>query len=197
MIEVPRFAFLSSLLLLHPSYVQLFSLASCYRTPSMCVLSRPSLTPMLLIPIRLYVCSLFNYAFQWLRPYSVQWKGDRWVMNWKGCGRKRSWPNVKVVSQHLSLGTEDYEDPQDSWSPCQDSNPRPPFIARHLWIYTEQSVFFPCSIELAHMPCLLLKRQLCDIRYQNAWQLSGMSPIGSVPGAVRSARRMGKLRPLC
>jgi hypothetical protein len=23
------------------------------------------------------------------------------VMNWKGCGRKRSWPNFKVLSQHL------------------------------------------------------------------------------------------------
>jgi hypothetical protein len=28
-------------------------------------------------------------------------------MNWKGCGRKRSWPNFKVLSRHLSGRTEE------------------------------------------------------------------------------------------
>jgi hypothetical protein len=27
-------------------------------------------------------------------------------MNWKGCGRRRSWPNFKVLSQYLPGGTE-------------------------------------------------------------------------------------------
>jgi hypothetical protein len=28
------------------------------------------------------------------------------MMNWKGCGRKLSWPNFKVLSRYLSIGTE-------------------------------------------------------------------------------------------
>jgi hypothetical protein len=27
--------------------------------------------------------------FQWLRLYSVEWRGDTWMTNWKWCGRKR------------------------------------------------------------------------------------------------------------
>jgi hypothetical protein len=49
------------------------------------------------------ICSLFNDAFQWLRLYCVEWKGDRWMMNWKGSGRKRSWPNLR---HYLSICLE-------------------------------------------------------------------------------------------
>jgi hypothetical protein len=29
------------------------------------------------------------------------------MMNWKGFGRKQSWPNIKVLSQYLSGGAEE------------------------------------------------------------------------------------------
>jgi hypothetical protein len=34
--------------------------------------------------------------FQRLSLYSLEWKDDTWMMNWKGCGRRQSsWPNLK------------------------------------------------------------------------------------------------------
>jgi hypothetical protein len=49
------------------------------------------------------------------------------MMNWKGFGRKRSWPDFKVLSQQSPGGTEkNYENlSQDSRSPSRDLNPRP------------------------------------------------------------------------
>jgi len=50
------------------------------------------------------------------------------MMNWKGFGRKRSWPNFKVLSWHLPGGTEENHKKlsQDSWSLGRDLNPGPP-----------------------------------------------------------------------
>jgi hypothetical protein len=36
--------------------------------------------------------------------YSVEWKYDRWMIIWKGCGRKLSWPNYKVLPGLLLEG---------------------------------------------------------------------------------------------
>jgi hypothetical protein len=41
----------------------------------------------------LFICSLFKKFSQQLRPYSVRGMDDRWMMNWKGCGRKQLWRN--------------------------------------------------------------------------------------------------------
>jgi hypothetical protein len=41
-----------------------------------------------------YVVTLF----QRLRLYSVEWRRDKWMMNWKGCGRKWLWHNVRYYS---------------------------------------------------------------------------------------------------
>jgi hypothetical protein len=42
------------------------------------------------------------------------------MMNWQGFGRKRSWPNFKVVSRHWPGETEkNHEFNQDSRSPGQ------------------------------------------------------------------------------
>jgi hypothetical protein len=38
----------------------------------------------------LYSTTLFSNS----RLYSVERKGDKWMMNWKGCGRKQTWPNL-------------------------------------------------------------------------------------------------------
>jgi hypothetical protein len=49
------------------------------------------------------------------------------MMNWKGFGKKKSWPNFKVMSQHSLGGTvENHIETQVSQSPGQDLNPGPP-----------------------------------------------------------------------
>jgi hypothetical protein len=50
------------------------------------------------------------------------------MMNWKGCGRKRSWPNFMLLSRYLLGGTEKNTKTlsQDSRSPGRDSNAGPP-----------------------------------------------------------------------
>jgi hypothetical protein len=49
------------------------------------------------------------------------------MMNWKGCGRKRSWPDFEVLSRTLPGGTdENHEMPQDSLSLGRYLNPGPP-----------------------------------------------------------------------
>jgi hypothetical protein len=47
------------------------------------------------------------------------------MINWEGFGRRRSWPNLKVLSLHSPGGTEaNYENSQDGRSPGRDLNPR-------------------------------------------------------------------------
>jgi hypothetical protein len=42
------------------------------------------------------ICSIFGKAFSSLYYIaSVMWKDDTWMINWKGCGRNRSWPNFR------------------------------------------------------------------------------------------------------
>jgi hypothetical protein len=50
------------------------------------------------------------------------------MKNLKGFGRKRSWPNLKLLSQTLPGGTEENHEnlSQDCWPPCRDLNPGPP-----------------------------------------------------------------------
>jgi hypothetical protein len=50
-----------------------------------------------------YLTTLFQWLF--VRLYSVVWKGVWLMMNWKGCGRKRSWPNLKVLYRNFHGGT--------------------------------------------------------------------------------------------
>jgi hypothetical protein len=45
------------------------------------------------------------------------------MMSWKGFGRKRLWPNLKVLSQHLPGRTEENrEKPKSSQSPNRELN---------------------------------------------------------------------------
>jgi hypothetical protein len=53
--------------------------------------------------IFLEMASRVHDAFQCLRPHRVHCKGDKWMKNWEGFGRKRSWPNFKVLYRK-SLG---------------------------------------------------------------------------------------------
>jgi hypothetical protein len=59
-------------------------------------------------------CSLFNDASSVTKTNSVEWKGDKWMTNWKGCvERKRSCNNFKVKCRYSLGGTrENYENPQ-------------------------------------------------------------------------------------
>jgi hypothetical protein len=46
------------------------------------------------------------------------------LINWKGFGRKRSWPNLKILSRNLTGGTEENdENPQDIWRLDRELNP--------------------------------------------------------------------------
>jgi hypothetical protein len=49
------------------------------------------------------------------------------IVNWKECGRKRLWPNSKILSLHLSGGTEENHGrlSQDNRDLGRDLNPRP------------------------------------------------------------------------
>jgi hypothetical protein len=44
--------------------------------------------------VYLFICSLFNDLFSENKYslYSVEWKGDKWMMNLKGLARNRPWP---------------------------------------------------------------------------------------------------------
>jgi hypothetical protein len=42
-----------------------------------------------------YIFSLFKDPFSVTQVCSVEWRGDKWMMNWKGFGRKLSWPNLR------------------------------------------------------------------------------------------------------
>jgi hypothetical protein len=48
-------------------------------------------------------------------------------MNWKGCGRKRSWPNERCYFGIFLEGLRKTKKnlSQDSWSPGRDLNPGP------------------------------------------------------------------------
>jgi hypothetical protein len=65
---------------------------------------------------------------QYLRLYSVEWKCGKWMINWKGCWRKRSWPSLmcclSVCLEGLRKTTRTFR--QDSRSPGRDLNPGPP-----------------------------------------------------------------------
>jgi hypothetical protein len=41
--------------------------------------------------------------FQYVRLYIVEWNGE-WMMNYRGFGSKRQWPNFKLLSKHSWQG---------------------------------------------------------------------------------------------
>jgi hypothetical protein len=68
-------------------------------------------------------------------------------MNWNGFGKKRSWPNFKVLSPHLPEGTvgKPWKVCQDSQSLGRDMNPRPPRCKEGVlttWPRCSGSLFF-------------------------------------------------------
>jgi hypothetical protein len=46
---------------------------------------------------------------QYFSLHSSEWY-DKWIMNWKGCGRKRLWPIILLL-QHFPGGTEENTKP--------------------------------------------------------------------------------------
>jgi hypothetical protein len=38
--------------------------------------------------------------FQWIRLYSIEWRGNKWMIICKEGGRKHLWRNFKILSQH-------------------------------------------------------------------------------------------------
>jgi hypothetical protein len=90
----------------------------------------------------LWICSLFNDAFS--TAYSVEWKGDKCMMDLKGFIRKRSWPDSRHYTSHLEgLRKTTKNLSQDSRSPDRDLNPRPPEYDDHnVRCVVLQSVWF-------------------------------------------------------
>jgi hypothetical protein len=74
-----------------------------------------------------FICSLFNYALS-VTQHNVEWKDDRWMVNWKGCGRKRSWPKLRYYPGICLEGprktTKNIN--QNSRSPGWNLNSEPP-----------------------------------------------------------------------
>jgi hypothetical protein len=56
------------------------------------------------------------------RLCSVEWYHDRWMMNWKGFGRKRSWPNQDTIPAFAWKNWGKSQKPQDIWCPGLNSN---------------------------------------------------------------------------
>jgi hypothetical protein len=74
----------------------------------------------------LFVCTVvyLTALFQWLRLYSVGWRRDKWMMNWKGCGRMRPRPNLRyypsICMEGLRKTTKNLS--QNSRCPGRDLN---------------------------------------------------------------------------
>jgi hypothetical protein len=70
------------------------------------------------------VCCSFNNAFSATETNSVEWNGDKWMMNWKRCWR-RSWPNLRyypgICLEGLRKTTNNLS--RDSRSQDRDLNP--------------------------------------------------------------------------
>jgi hypothetical protein len=77
------------------------------------ILSRlPVPPPLLYLCIYLFICGLFNDAVTQTVTYSVDWNSDSCIMNWKGCGRKRAWCNLRyypcISLEELSKSTKNF-----------------------------------------------------------------------------------------
>jgi hypothetical protein len=73
------------------------------------IISRLPVPPPLLY---LFICGLFNDAVTQTVTYSVDWKSDSCIMNWKGCGRKRSCCHLRyypyISLKELSKSTKNF-----------------------------------------------------------------------------------------
>jgi hypothetical protein len=67
--------------------------------------------------IILFICSLFNYAFLVTWLYSVEWKDDKWRMNWEGCATFNLRYYIDIYLQELRKSTKNHN--QNSRSPDQ------------------------------------------------------------------------------
>jgi hypothetical protein len=63
--------------------------------------------------------------FQWRKLFRVEWRNTNWRLNWKGCGRKRSWYNFKMLSQHTLGWTEENHETPHSGQPASEPGYEP------------------------------------------------------------------------
>jgi hypothetical protein len=80
------------------------------------------------------------------------------MTNWKGCGKKRPWPNLRyhpgIFLEELSKATKKLS--QDSRSSGRDLNPRPPAY-EWVWNYLLQALFIYRSLNepILYWPTIL------------------------------------------
>jgi hypothetical protein len=91
------------------------------------------------------VCSLFKDTSSVTQNYSAEWKGDKLILNWRGYGRKRPWPDLRYYPGICLEGQRKATKTQ-SGEPNRDLNPGPPkykagfltqdtTFGRRLWYY--------------------------------------------------------------
>jgi hypothetical protein len=76
------------------------------------------------------------YDFPVAGLYIVGWYGDRWVLNWKGFGWKRSWPSLSIIPALPRGNVESTNDPNQG---------RPALHLTNLEVY---SSFTPVKMNL-------------------------------------------------
>jgi hypothetical protein len=69
----------------------------------------------------LFICPLFNNIFQYLRLYSIEWRGNKWMMNGKWRRRWWSQPNLRYCP---GIYLEGLKKTQKTQSGLQVSRPR-------------------------------------------------------------------------
>jgi hypothetical protein len=111
----------------------------------------------IVFPSLFFVCSLTT-PFQWLRLYSIERRGDKWMMNWEhveGIDRGlilRYYPSIYLEWLRKSLETLS----QDSQSSGRYLNPRPPeYVAGMLITRPRRSVSFFRSFCPSFFPFIL------------------------------------------
>jgi hypothetical protein len=47
------------------------------------------------LSVIIFIYSFINDTLEYLRLCTIQWQDDHWIINWKGCGKKWTWPLLK------------------------------------------------------------------------------------------------------
>jgi hypothetical protein len=123
----------------------------------------------------LYIVIYLRAFSQQLRLYGVEWKGDKWMMNWKGCRRKRLWPDLRycpgicldglrITAKNLRIS--DLQD--EIWT--RDLPNIPTHLYNKNWLYITNS-----TIILPHGPL-----SLEDLLLSNIHVVINIKKVGSL-----------------
>jgi hypothetical protein len=89
---------------------------------------------------------------QSLRLSSNKWNDDRWMINYKGCGKKQLWPNFNVLSSHV---LRDWRKPQNPQSEQLVSGQRFEHGTSRIWSRSVNHLTMMFGVGLMSSPCCL------------------------------------------